>query len=133
MKLTLSARSIGALQKLITGDPIKQDVPALAPYRSGPALISFFNEFAGNDTYGQGFPSRWKYAEDKLQEHNGTDHLGAVVEAALDPDHFFDTKFELSAALDYFNRYLDRDGYRVVVAGKRCRLETNTGLSVAAE
>jgi hypothetical protein len=133
MKLTLSARSIGALQKLITGDPIKQDVPAVAPYRSGPALISFFNEFAGNDSYGQGFPSRWKYAEDKLQGHNGTDDLTAVVEAALDPDHFFDTKFELSAALEYLNRYLDRDGYRVVVAGKRCRIETNTGLSVAAE
>jgi len=54
---TLSARSIEALQKLITGDDIKQNVPALAPYRGGPALVRFFNEFAGNDSYGQGFPS----------------------------------------------------------------------------
>jgi hypothetical protein len=133
MKLTLSARSISALQKLITGDPIKQDVPALTPYRSGPALITFFNEFAGNDSYGTGFPSRWKYAEDKLQSHNGTQELSAIVEAALEPDQFFDTKFPVNAAVEYLNRYLDRDGYRVIVSAKRCRVETNTGLNVEAE
>jgi hypothetical protein len=133
MKVTLSARSITALQKLITGDDIKAGVSALAPYRGGPALVTFFNEFAGNDSYGQGFPSRWKYAEDKLQSHNGTKELTAIIEAALEPDHFFDTSFTLDAAVDYLNRYLDRDGYTVVVSGKKCRMETNTGLTVEAE
>jgi hypothetical protein len=95
MKVTLSARSITALQKLITGDDIEAGVPALAPYRGGPSLVNFFNEFAGNDSYGQGFPSRWKYTEDKLQSHNGTNELPAIIEAALDPDHFFDTTFTL--------------------------------------
>jgi len=64
------------------------------PYRGGPALVRFLNEFAGNDSYGQGFPSRWKYVEDKLQGHNGTHELALIVEAAMDPEHFFDTKFE---------------------------------------
>lgn len=118
MKITLSARSIGALQKLITGDNIKAESPALAPYRGGPTLVKFFNEFAGNDSYGGGFPSRWKYVEDRLQSHNGTPLLAQIVEAALDPDHFFDTAFTLTAAIEYLNKYLDRDGYRIVATGE---------------
>jgi hypothetical protein len=35
-------------------------------YRSGPNLVNFFNELGFNDSYGQGFPSRWKYTDDKL-------------------------------------------------------------------
>jgi hypothetical protein len=133
MKLKLSARSITALQKLITGDNIKNDMPALAPYRGGPTLVNFFNEFSGNDSYGAGFPSRWKYVEDRLQSHNGSDDLKPIIEAALAPDHFFDTAFTLDAALEYLNKYLDRDGYRVVVAGRNCRVETNNGLTVETE
>ncbi|MDX6459782.1 MAG: hypothetical protein QOE55_3479 [Acidobacteriaceae bacterium] len=77
MKLTLSDRSTRALEKLITGDKIKgdrtkPDAPALTPYRSGPDLVNFFNEFAGNDSYGEGLPSRWRYVRDKLESHNGT-------------------------------------------------------------
>lgn len=133
MKVTLSARSILALEKLITGDRIKNDAEPLAPYRGGPALVQFFNVLGGNDSYGQGFPSRWRYVRDKLQLNNEKNEVASIIEAAMDPDHFFDTPFDLMRALDYLNRYLDRDGYRVVVAGKRCRLETNTGLTVAAE
>lgn len=133
MELTLSGYSITALQKIITGDAPKKDAPAVAPYRSGPELITFFYEFGGNDTYGAGFPSRWVYAEDKLKSHNGTAKIAVIVDAALDPAHFFETEFSLAAAMEYLNRYLDRDGYQVVMTGKRCRLETNTGLTVAAE
>ncbi len=132
MKLTLSARTIAALQKLITGDPVKADVPAVAPYRSGPYLVAFFNEVSGNDTYGAGFPSRWKYVEDKLQTFNGNPDMVSIIEAALDPEYFFETSFPLGAAVEYLNRHLDRDGYRVVVSGKKCRVETNTGLTVEA-
>ena len=32
-------------------------------YRSGPKLVEFFNAFGFNDTYGEGFPSRWWYTE----------------------------------------------------------------------
>lgn len=133
MKVTLSARTISALQKLITGDGIKNDAPALAPYRGGPALVKFFNEFSGNDSYGAGFPSRWKYVEDKLQSHNGTAELAAIVEAAMDPEHFFDTPFPIATAIEHLNKYLDRDSYRVVVSGKKARVEPNTGLTVEAE
>jgi hypothetical protein len=132
VELTLSARTIAALQKLITGDAIKAGTPPVAPYGSGPYLVSFFNEFAGNDSYGAGFPSRWKYTEDKLQAHNSTSTMAAIIGAALDPELFFDTEFPLDAALEYLNRYLDRDGYRAIVSGKKCSVQTNTGLTVEA-
>jgi hypothetical protein len=133
VKVKLSERSISALQKLITGDSIKADCPSLAPYRGGPALVKFFNDFGGNDTYGAGFPSRWRYVEDKLREHNGSNELPTIIEGALDPDYFFDTEFPLATALEFLNKYLDRDGYKVVVSGKRSRVEPNSGLAVAAE
>ena len=36
-------------------------------YKTGPKLVSFFNEnFGFKDVYGQGFPSRWAYVYDRL-------------------------------------------------------------------
>jgi hypothetical protein len=58
--MKISERTIKRLGEIITGDK------ALSPYRSGPKLVSFFNDFGTNHTYGEGFPSRWKFAEDCL-------------------------------------------------------------------
>ena len=66
--MKISERTIKRLGEIITGDK------ALSPYRSGPKLVSFFNDFGTNHTYGDGFPSRWKFAEDCLapvQRHAG--------------------------------------------------------------
>ena len=41
-------------------------------YRSGPQLVSFFNNFGFNDEYRQGFPSRWAYTQEKLEKINET-------------------------------------------------------------
>ena len=32
-------------------------------YRSEPQLVNFFNDLCFNDSYGQGFPSRWLYPQ----------------------------------------------------------------------
>ncbi|MBU5317837.1 protein kinase [Clostridium bornimense] len=37
------------------------------PYRSGPKLVEFFNQMGFEDIYGQGFPTRWRYAEEKIR------------------------------------------------------------------
>jgi serine/threonine protein kinase len=38
-------------------------------YKSGPILVTFVNSFFNqNDSYSQGFPSRWKYLYDYLEE-----------------------------------------------------------------
>lgn len=44
-------------------------------YRSGPQIVRFFNMLGFNDTYGQGFPSRWIYTDEKLSQINGTPEL----------------------------------------------------------
>lgn len=36
------------------------------PYRSGAKLVEFFNQMGFQDKYGQGFPTRWKYAFERL-------------------------------------------------------------------
>ncbi|PET16744.1 hypothetical protein [Bacillus thuringiensis] len=36
-------------------------------YKTGPQLVAFFNtHFGYDDSYGQGFPSRWYFTLDKL-------------------------------------------------------------------
>lgn len=37
------------------------------PYRSGSKLVDFFNRMGFNDSYGQGFPTRWRYAEERIR------------------------------------------------------------------
>jgi hypothetical protein len=98
----LSQRTITALQRVITGDKVDSDVPALAPYQSGPKLVAFFNEHGFNDVYGNGFPSRWAYVEGKLNELNGRPELSTLIEESVFPPRYFDTAFDVDQAVAYF-------------------------------
>src|SRR5258708_81731 len=121
--MKISERTIKRLGEIITGDK------ALSPYRSGPKLVGFFNEFGTNHTYGQGFPSRWTFAEDCLRQFNDTPTLKKIILSALDPRDFmgemvFDKETQknkpanLQDALTYLNEFLAYDGYEVVPHGK---------------
>lgn len=58
----LTDDSIIGISHLIIGD--EGDIYA---YKSGSQIVKFFNGYFGYaDTYGQGFPSRWIFAHDKL-------------------------------------------------------------------
>ena len=48
-------------------------------YRSGPQLVQFFNALGFNDSYGQGFPSRWVFTDEKLKVINGSPEIAAGV------------------------------------------------------
>ena len=54
-------------------------------YRSGPELVKFFNNLGFQDTYSQGFPSRWCYTEDKLNQINGTEKIEKLKLKAIPP------------------------------------------------
>jgi hypothetical protein len=110
--MNISANTISALEKIISGNPIASD-KGLTPYRSGPDLISFFKQFGSADVYGDGFPSRWKYVEDKLHEYNNSSKMKKIVERAVDPRVFIGTEYESQEALDYINSFLKYDGYEV--------------------
>lgn len=106
MKIAL--RTIKALGRIITGDG------GMSPYRSGPQLVTFFNGHGGNELYGQGFPSRWQFAEKQLQKLNGTNSIKKVIEDALDPRHYLETEFDAGSVVEHLNKYLVYDGLELV-------------------
>jgi len=106
--MKLSERTISVLAKIITGD---EDI---SPYRSGPKLVNFFNTLGSNDVYGQGFPSRWKYVEDKIREFNDTENIQNILCQALDPRDFMGTEFDEQKACEYLNSWLKYDGYEMI-------------------
>jgi hypothetical protein len=121
--MKISERTIKRLGEIVTGDK------SISPYRSGPKLVSFFNELGANHTYGSGFPSRWVFAEDCIRQFNGTPTLKQIILATLDPRDFMgavvvDPKTQeqkpakVQEALTYLNEFLAYDGYEIVPHGK---------------
>jgi hypothetical protein len=117
--MKLSERSMKRLGEIITGDK------GLSSYGGGPKLVSFFNDCGTNHTYGQGFPSRWMFAEDYIRQFNGTPNMKKIILSAVDPRDFMgatvydkETKKQkpanLQDALTYLNEFLAFDGYEIV-------------------
>ncbi len=112
--MKVGKQSISALGSVITGNT------NLSPYRSGPDLVAFFNQFCDvQDKYGKGFPSRWVYAEEKLQELNDSRQFTDALLAAVDPRHFLDTDLDCEAVVERLNRFLEYDGYAIRRRGLR--------------
>lgn len=124
MNPTLSKRTLTAIQKVITGDDIQSLGMRIAPYRSGPQLVKFFNEFGFNDSYPSrgGFPSRHTFTDERLDRLNGKPDIVGAIEAAMNPAEFLDTDLKSEAAADYLNKYLAFDGWEVVASNDRYRV-----------
>ena len=112
--MRVGEQTISALGSVITGDA------NLSPYRSGPELVAFFNQFCdGQDEYGKGFPSRWMYAEEKLRELNDSRKFTDALLAAVDPRHFLDTDWDCEAEVERLNLFLEYDDYAIRRQGLR--------------
>lgn len=83
-------------------------------YRSGPKLVSFFNELGFNDSYGQGFPSRWIYTDEKLANINGTPELDKCIKKLFAPVNFIGRVTELDNFIKEFNQFLAFDKWKVI-------------------
>ena len=68
--MIINDKSIEKLRNLINEE---------TEYRSGPKLIEFFKDLGFNDSYGQGFPSRWKYTDDRIRRINGKPELDKCI------------------------------------------------------
>jgi hypothetical protein len=121
--MKISERTLKRLGEIITGDK------SLSPYRSGPALCRFFNELGTNHTYGQGFPSRWAFAEGCIREFNDAPGLRKVIQSAFDPRDFMGATvrdpatnemkpLNIQDAVTYLNEFLAFDGYEIVLHGQ---------------
>lgn len=100
------------------GSAIAGDVEGF-PYRSGPQLVKFFNQFGARDVYpsGGGFPTRRIYAQDKLREINGSPVMTEVIAKALDPREFSKANLNPEDAVQNINGNIKFDGYEVVPDG----------------
>ncbi len=103
--MILSNKTIEKLRDLINDE---------TEYRSGPKLVTFFNQLGFNDVYAGGFPSRWAYTEDKLNEINGTPEIDKCIKSLFAPINYIGKFTELDAFITEFNQYLAFDKWKVV-------------------
>ena len=82
-------------------------------YRSGPQLVSFFNNLGFNDSYGQGFPSRKDFTDEKLNRLNGTADLDKTIKTLFSPINFIGRFNEMDEFIKEFNQYLIFDGWEL--------------------
>lgn len=75
----LSRESITKIAHLFCGDE-----QGCYSYKSGPELISFFNQFFGTkDVYQSGFPSRWIYVYNKIVDLINSNRIDAFFTIIL--------------------------------------------------
>tara|TARA_B110001469_G_C9549659_1_gene272736 strand:- start:55 stop:921 length:867 start_codon:yes stop_codon:yes gene_type:complete len=105
--MILKQKSLEKLRELINKE---------TEYRSGPKLVEFFNDLGSNDEYGRGsgFPSRWLYTDQKLQEINGTPELDRCIKKVLDPINFIENIEVLDNIIEELNKYLAFDKWKII-------------------
>ncbi|AZZ10886.1 TPA: hypothetical protein ACKP97_003930 [Pseudomonas aeruginosa] len=106
--MILSPKSLEKLRLLINEE---------TEYRSGPQLVRFFNALGFSDAYGQGFPSRWMYTDERLALINGSPEIDKCIKSVLNPANFIDKFSELDQHIDSFNKFLAFDKWKVVRQG----------------
>ncbi len=87
-------------------------------YRSGPKLVEYFNLLGFQDGYGQGFPSRWVYTDEKLKVINGKPELDKCIKKLFEPQNFIGHYDSLDQFITEFNQYMAYDNWKVVRKGK---------------
>ncbi len=96
-----------------TLEKLRQLINEESEYRSGPKLVEFFNRLGFRDTYEQGFPSRWKYTDDKLNQINGTPELDKCIKEVFAVVNFANKISELDRLISEFNNILTFDKWKV--------------------
>ncbi|TBV27676.1 hypothetical protein DMZ43_01095 [Meridianimaribacter sp. CL38] len=123
--MKLSDKNIKLLAKSITGDSYNM------PYRTGQELVSFFNEIGANDEYGEGFPTRWRYAEAKIREFNNTLKIKHIIESLVDPRNYLEEPvFTCEEAVEEVNAYIQYDGFKLIKNGMLYKLIDLSGVLV---
>lgn len=105
--MRLSSKTLVILREIINGDKGPN-------YRSGPKLVAFFNELGFNDSYGNGFPSRWYYTDEKLKAINGTPELDKCIRNTFAVVDYIENITVLDETIAHFNKYMAFDKWAVV-------------------
>lgn len=102
--MILQEKSLEKLRNLINEE---------TEYRSGPKLVSFFNDLGFKDSYGQDFPSRWIFTDDKLTKINGTPELDKCIKKLFAPVNYIGRYNELDKFITEFNQFLALDNWKI--------------------
>jgi len=116
--MILSQNSLGILREMINEK---------TEYRKGSALVKFFNQLGFSDKYGNGFPSRGHYTDEKLQRINGTPELDKCIKMVFNPAGFIGRVDVLRSCLDEFNEYIAFDGWKVEVKNTGVEIHKTAG------
>lgn len=125
--MKVSERTIKFLGKTLCGDN------EFLPYKTGPQLVDFFVEFGADDQYGEGFPSRWKYTEDKVRQFNGTHELKLIIENLVDPRDLMEEGAkpeEFDDLIKPINDYLRFEGFELKKVGEFYKVHDSKGIIV---
>lgn len=106
--MILTPKSLEKLRLLINED---------TEYRSGPQLVQFFNALGFNDSYRQGFPSRWIFTDEKLKLINGSPEIDKCIGTVLSPANFIGRVKELDEHIAEFNKCIAFDKWKVTRNG----------------
>lgn len=124
--MKIARNTLAELVKIVTGDT------KMSPYRSGPMLVRLFNEYGYNDHYGQGFPTRSKYTEERLLPLNGRPELRSFVDAIFDAREWINGEFKPEAAVAHLNKFLRFDGYQISPIGEHFKVCEAVAVAVPA-
>lgn len=105
---------------MITGKDGGDD--SFSEYKTGPQLVRFFNDLGFDDNYGQGFPSRWSYAEERLLQLNEENKTEKVIQSYLAPINFIGKENLLNDLTTKINQYLEFDGYKIKIENKTVKV-----------
>lgn len=105
-----------------TLEKLRDLINEITEYRSGPEIIDFFATFDyadvyGNDyykKYGQGFPSRWMYTDQRLSKINSTPKIITCIQNLFSPINYIDDLKRLDDLIVDFNKYLQFDKFQVL-------------------
>ena len=122
--MIISQKTIEKLRELINEE---------TEYRSGPKLVAFFNQYGFRDVYENGFPSRWKYAEEKIRALNGKPEIDICIKDVFAPVNFIGRFSELDSFIADFNQYLCFDGWTVIRKGREITFSKATGVDIDKE
>lgn len=108
--MTLSEQTMSTLMEIINEK---------SRYRSGPDLVSFFNELGSHDKYvfGQPFPSRKNYTIDKIRNLNGTSGIDECIKKTFEPRNFVENYQLMYNLINDFNNHLMYDGWNIYLNG----------------
>lgn len=93
---------------------LREIINEKSEYRSGPKLVRFFNDIGFSGSYGQGFPSRWVFTDERLAKIHGTPRLDQCIRNTFAPVNFVGRIQELDILINEFNQYLAFDKWKVV-------------------